>query len=162
MSKFKGGLILLIIFLLSAFVAFYFNDSYEKAIRKLYISFSHGKISFIHPKIYLRFASISFVLSFSLIITTLCFFIYHQSIKQRLISIILGLILFFSATLLQCYIDSMMKIIECTICNDGTRKLHYSEINYDFIFIVSLLFAILPAATIETRKLVKKSKKEKI
>ncbi|WP_298343029.1 hypothetical protein [uncultured Algibacter sp.] len=41
-------------------------------------------------------------------------------------------------------IDANMKIIECTACNDGIRKLHWNEINYGLIIGMSVIISIIP------------------
>ena len=161
MNKLKGGLILLVLFIASIYCSFYFEESYRKIIRYLYVALSNGKISFFIPKKYLHFPRAKFILSFGFFMITLCFLIYRQTNKQRVINITLGLFLFVASILIHCYFDSLFKIIECTACNDGIRKLRYNEINYDVIFISSLVLTIIPVATTEIRKLVK-LKKQKV
>lgn len=161
MNKLKGGLILLVIFIASIYCSFYFEESYRKLIRHLYVALSNGKISFFTPKKYLHFASGEFVLSFGLFTITLCFLSYRQTTKQRVVNIALGLFFLVASTLIQSYFDSFFKIVECTACSDGTRQLHYGDINYDVIFISSLILAIIPVTTTEIRKLFK-LKKQKV
>ncbi|MBL7725457.1 MAG: hypothetical protein JNK27_15015 [Chitinophagaceae bacterium] len=160
MNKLKGGLILLVIFIASIYCSFYFEESYRKLIRHLYVALSNGKISFFISKKYLHFASGEFVLSFGLFIITLCFLSYRQTTKQRVVNIALGLFFLVASTLIQSYFDSFFKIVECTACSDGTRQLHYSDINYDGIFISSLILAIIPATMTEIRKLIKLKKQK--
>ena len=155
MSKLKAGVILFAIFILSLYCAFYFENSYQNLIRYLYIAFTNNKISFFFPGKYIHFASWGFVISFGLFTITLCFVIYRQTNKQRVINISLAMFLFVISLLIHCYSDSLFKLIECTACNDGTRKLHYNEINYDSIFISSLVIAIIPAVITAIRKRIK-------
>ena len=155
MSKLKAGVILFAIFILSLYCAFYFENSYQNLIRYLYIAFTNNKISFFFPGKYIHFASWAFVISFGLFTITLCFVIYRQTNKQRVINISLAMFLFVISLLIHCYSDSLFKLIECTACNDGTRKLHYNEINYDSIFISSLVIAIIPAVITAIRKRIK-------
>ena len=159
MSKLKAGIILFAIFILSIYCAFYFENSYQNLIRYLYIAFTNHKISFFFPGKYIHFASWGFVISFGLFIVTICFLIYRQTNKQRVINISLAIFLFVVSLLIQSYSDSLFKLIECTACNDGTRKLHYYEINYDGIFIRSLVLAIIPAVVTEIRKRIKLNRK---
>ena len=155
MSKLKAGVILFAIFILSLYCAFYFENSYQHLIRYLYIAFTNNKISFFFPGKYIHFASWGFVISFGLFTITLCLLIYSQTNKQRVINISLAMFLFVISLLIHCYSDSLFKLIECTACNDGTRKLHYNEINYDSIFISSLVIAIIPAVITAIRKRIK-------
>ncbi len=154
MSKLIGGIILFIIFITSIYCAFYFEGSFRRLIRYLYIAFSNGKISFF-PKKDIRFASWGYVVSFGLFIATLCFLFYRQTNKQRIINVALAIFLLVASILIQSYLGSLFKLIECTACNDGTRKLHFNEINYDQIFISSLIVAIIPFAITEIRKFIR-------
>jgi glycerol uptake facilitator-like aquaporin len=160
MNKLKAGLVLLVIFIASIYCSFYFEESYRRLIRHLYVALSNGKISFFIPKKYLHFASGEFVLSFGLFIIALCFLSYRQTTKQRVVNIALGLFFFVASVLTQSYFDSFFKLVECTACSDGTRQLHYGDINYDTIFIISLILAIIPVTTTEIRKLIKSKKQQ--
>jgi len=155
MSKLIGGIILFVIFIASIYCAFYFDESFRRLIRHLYIAFTNGKISFFSPKKEIRFASWGYVVSFGLFITTLCFLFYRQTNKQRIINVALAIFLLVASILIQSYLGSLFKLIECTACNDGTRKLHFNEINYDQIFISSLIVAIIPFAITEIRKFIR-------
>ena len=160
MSKLKGGLILLVIFIASVYFSFYFEEPYRKSIRYLYVALSNGNISFFIPKKYLHFARAEFVLSFGIFIVALCFIINRQTSRQRVVNIILGVSLFVASILLHCYFDSFFKIIERTACNDGKRQLRYNEISYDYIFISSLILAIIPFVITEIRKVIKQKRQK--
>ena len=160
MNKLKGGLILLVIFIASIYSSFYFEGSYRKIIRHLYVVLSNGNISFFIPKKHLHFATGAFVLSFGLFMITLCFFIYRQHTRQRIVNITLGSFLFVASILIHCYPDSVFKIMGCTACADGIKQLHYNDINYDLILVSSLAIAIIPFATTEIRKIIKLKKQE--
>jgi len=155
MSKLIGGIILFVIFIASIYCAFYFEESFRRLIRHLYITFTNGKISFFSPKKDIRFASWGYVVSFGLFVVALCFLFYRQPNKQRFINVALAMFLFVASVLIQSYSGSLFKLIECTACNDGTRKLYFNEINYDPIFISSLIVAIIPFVITEIRKSIK-------
>jgi hypothetical protein len=144
MSKLKGGLLLLVIFVASVYVSFLFEGSYRRYVRHLYVVLSAGDISFFGFKEYIHFASARFVLSFGFFVIMLCFLGYRQTGKQRIINVVLGLMLLMTSIAMHVYFDSIVKIAECTACSDGTRKLHATDIPYDGIFIGSLVWAILP------------------
>lgn len=146
MNKLKLGLILVSIFILSVFVAFRFEDSYRKIIRNLYTSLSNNKISFFLPKKDFHFPSDVFLISFGLFVTLLYFFINRQTRRQKIINGMLAIFILISSIIFQCYFDGVSRLAECTVCNDGTIRLRYSDINYDLIFISSLILSLLPAA----------------
>lgn len=160
MNKFKGTLILLAIFLASIYCSFHFEESYRKFVRHLYIVLSNGKISFFIRTKHLHFPGAEFVVSFALFITIIIFLAYKQTSKQQVLNTALGVLFFFASILTQTYLDSFYKIVACTTCTDGTRKLNYGDISYDVIFISSLLLAIIPVATTEVKKIIKQKKKK--
>ncbi|SRR5260221_8585042 len=160
MSKLKAGLLLIVIFIVSLYWSFYFEESYRKIIRYLYVAFTNGKISFFIPKKALHFASGEFVFSFGLFAAILSFLLYRQTSKQRTSNVALGLFLLLASILIQSYFGSSFKLIECTACNDGNRKLYYKDINYDIIFISSLVLAIVPAAATEIKRLIRLKKQK--
>ncbi len=160
MNKLKGGLILLAIFIASIYCSFYFEALYRKIIRYLYVTLSNGDISFITPKKDFHFASGEFVLSFGIFMIALCFLAYRQTAKQRFVNIALTLFLLVASTFIHSYFGSLFKIIECTACSDGERELHYNDINYDAIFISSLILSVIPAATTGTRNFIKLKKQK--
>ena len=155
MNRLVGGIILFLLFIASIYCAFYFEESFRKLIRYLYTAFSDGKISFFSPKKDIHFASWGYVVSFGLFMVILCFLFYIQTNKQRFINGVLAIFLFVASMLIQIYFGSLLKLIECTACNDGTRKLHFNEINYDQIFISSLIVAIIPFIITKIRTRIK-------
>jgi hypothetical protein len=52
--------------------------------------------------------------------------------------------LFFLTTIVTSYFDSCIKVKECTVCEVNKRELNYNDINYNFHFVTSLIFALLP------------------
>lgn len=156
MDKLKHGLILVSIFIISVFIAIHFEETYRKIIRSLYTSLSNNKISFLLPKKDFHFPSDRFLISFGLFSVLMFFFIYRQTKKQKIINGILSILILIISTIFQCYFDGVLRIAGCTICSDGSLRLPYSNINYDLIFITSLILALLPTAITELRKFIKK------
>ena len=64
-----------------------------------------------------------------------------QLLKNGLISILIFGILLIGISA----IDANFKIVECTACDDGIRKLHWNEINYGLIIGVSAIISIIPS-----------------
>ena len=42
-------------------------------------------------------------------------------------------------------LDANFKIIECTACDDGIRRLGYNDINYGLILAMSIIISIIPS-----------------
>jgi hypothetical protein len=153
MKILKYGILLVVIFVASVYSAFFFEDKYEKLIRYLFEGLSSNNISFIHSRKYIHFASGQFVLTFGLFTVTLIFLLSRQSKKQIIINLLAATFLLIISTILFCYVDGSAKLIECTACDDGTRALNYWDINYDLIFMVSLITAILPSVLTEIKNM---------
>ena len=160
MTKLKTIIILFLIFVVTAGLSFYFEDTYQKTIRNLYCSLTYYKISFEHPRKYFHFASDLFVISFGLYMTLLSYILFIQTLKQKLINGFLTLIIFPLTVILYCYFDASIKLIECTACDDGTRVLTYGDIHYDKIFVISLITSLLPVLTTELKKRMRTRKQD--
>jgi len=57
-------------------------------------------------------------------------------------------------------LDANMKIIECTACDDGIRKLHWNEIKYGNILGISLILSLIPSGIILLKKIKKRQNKK--
>lgn len=57
-----------------------------------------------------------------------------------------------------CAMDAKLKIIECTTCDDGIRKLRCNEVNYGLILGVSIILRGTPSLI----RLIKKKKKASV
>jgi len=75
--------------------------------------------------------------------------------KDNLKNGVVWIIVFSLALIGICAFDANFKIIECTACDDGIRKLRYSELNYGLILGISFLLAGIPGLT----RMIKKRKK---
>ena len=126
-------------------LAFAYEENYRKLIRYLFKVLTQNKISFYEGIKYVHFASGKFMAAFCLFIFLLVFFLFRQSTIQRIIILFLTVLIFSTSIFTFCYLISLKKLVECTACPYGKRTLFYDEINYDLIFIWSLVFAIIPA-----------------
>lgn len=144
MTNLKLYLYSILLLLISSALAFYFESNYEHGVRILYEKLSNHKILFLDHSNYSPLTRGSFILSFGLFISLTYYLLIHQTLKQKIINVVLAGILFILSTIAYCYFNGLFKQIECTACDDGIRVLKYSDINYDFIFVSSLLTALLP------------------
>jgi hypothetical protein len=141
----------IVIFAFSAYLSFYFEENYRKSIRYLFEFLTENKISFNHPIKYFHFGSGEFVSTFALFILSIIYLFQKHTIKQNITNLILGFLIFTFTTLSFCYVESLLKLAECTACGNGERELNYNDINYDKIFIISVIFTILPSVFTEIR-----------
>ena len=52
-------------------------------------------------------------------------------------------------------IDANIKVVECTACDDGVRKLHWNGVNYGLIIGTSAIISIIPSLI----RIIKRTKK---
>ncbi len=149
----KATIILILVFVLTAGLSFFFENSFDEIIRYLYSSLTCNKISFIQPRKYIHFASDLFVVSFGLFVTIISYLIYTQTTKQKILNCCLTILLFPITAVLYCYFDSTIKLLQCTACDNGTMTLSYSDIRYDKIFVIGLIISLLPFLTTELKKI---------
>lgn len=140
-----------------ALLAFTYEENYRELIRNLFQQLTENKISFKNYGKYFHFASGEFISAFVIFIISIFLLLKRQENRQRIINILFGTLLLIISTIIFCYIDGNGKLIECTACDDGKRVLRFNDINYDLIFISSLIFGILPSIITE----IKNSKRKK-
>jgi hypothetical protein len=142
-QKILNTIFLLLAFVLATICAFYLEESYRVLVRKIFKWSTNNNISFFGKNFHL-FPSYQFVLSFGLYISFFIFLIKSLRIKKKLLVTIMVSSIFFISTFLFSYIESNLKIIECTACDNEKLKLHFNHINYDLIFISSLVISLIP------------------
>jgi len=151
-EKLKKGIILILIFILSVYSAFFFEEHFRELIRFLFRFFSNSKISFIYPRKYIHFATGEFVISFGIFLTVFVLILKRQTLRQKLINLFLTIFLFSISICIYSYFDSQLRLIECTNCINGQRSLNLNEIKYDTIFIISLIIGIIPSLITEIKR----------
>lgn len=150
-KKLKNILILLLVFAVAVLSAFYFEEYYRSFVRHFFKYFSDNKIQFVGKNFHL-FASDYFVLSFGVFCVIFIKLIKEETLKSMFWNVFIVIILFAATTITISYVFSVIKITECTACDDGIRKLQYNEINYDAIFITSLLVSLVPLILLKIKK----------
>lgn len=160
MNKLKAILLFLFVFILTVVIAFYFENSYRVLVRECFNFFQGDNIRFVGKNFHL-FASPYMLVSFGLFSVVLTALLYGQGATKRLVYLGLTVLLFFTTTIVTTYIDSLGKVVECTVCQDGIKSLHYNAVNYDFHFITSLVVGLLPLLWTFLRKQISKWRRRK-
>ncbi|WP_109683518.1 hypothetical protein [Xanthomarina spongicola] len=135
-----------------------FSDSFfRQLIQDLFQWTTNNGIQFGGKDFYLFGNPISFI-SFGL--TSLLF--YHSNKTNKFSKILWNgiiLIIIFGIGLISISaLNAHFKIIECTACDNGIRRLGYNEIYYGLIIALSLLFSIIPSLI----KIIKNLKKANV
>lgn len=139
----KRFLILLLVFVLAVVLAFFNEDSYRVLVRFFFKFYQSDKIRFFGKNFHL-FASPYILISFGLFSVISTAYLYRQRAQKVIFYLISAIVLFFITTMTTTYFDSLAKVVNCTDCLDGVRRVHYNDVNYDFHFLVSLLAGLFP------------------
>lgn len=141
MSRSKTIFCLVVIFLVTVVLSFYYEYSYRVFVRYCYKFFQGDKIVFFGKDFHL-FPSSFFLLSSGFFGSLFAYLLYKRK-NHRILFFFFSLLIFFASTITSAYFDSTFKIIECTACADGIRNLHFNTINYDAYYTGSLVSSIL-------------------
>jgi hypothetical protein len=143
MNKLVKMILVGAVFISSLIIASYIEEYFRKCVRYFFMLFQGSHIEFF-GKNFRLFASEYFIAAFGLFCVLLTILILKTDKKRIWGKMLLTIFLFFLTTSLTSYVDSSIKVKDCTICKENKRELNYNNINYDWHFIVSLTIALLP------------------
>ncbi|SHO73008.1 hypothetical protein [Flavobacterium cucumis] len=140
----KKIILRIIIFLVGVGIAFLTESFFRGFIQDVFQISTSDKIQFIGKNIYF-IPNIIFLPILGLSIVTLSIENSNKNNFQIFINILRSLLLFFISIILISAVDAKLKVIECTACIDGIRKLNWNDINYGIILGSSILISIIPS-----------------
>ena len=135
--------IIVLFFILGIGISFVVEPYLRKLIQNLFRFLTNDKIVFVGKDFHIL-NQYYYYLSFGILTLTFWFSIKELKVRQIIFNIFLTATIFFFTIVLICYLDSNLKIIECTMCDDGIRKIRYNEINYDLIVAISVFASLIP------------------
>jgi len=129
--------------ILGLVISIYTETFFRHLIQNLFRWSTHNHINF-YGKNFFLFNKPVYYISFS--ISALLFGTSNKTkpFSKIMINAIVLFLIFRSVLTLISAIDATAKIAECTACDDGTRSIHYNDINYSVILSISLLTAVVP------------------
>lgn len=123
----------------------YFSESFLRSlIQDIFIWSTTDKIKFVGKDFYV-FSNKLYYITFGLYLLILVLDNIKQEPLQLLKRGILSLLIFGISLVIISSIDANLKLVECTACDDGTRKLHWNEINYGLIIGTSVVVSFVPS-----------------
>ncbi len=143
MKNLIKAIVISTVFFTALIIAFYFEEDYRQCVRYFFKLFQGNHIEFFGKNLRL-FVSEYFISAFGAFNILFSILLFKTTKKRVLPKLLLTISLFFLTTALTSYIDSCIKVIECTICKENKRELNYNGINYDYHFIASLIISLLP------------------
>lgn len=143
--------ITLLFLILGVAIGLFAEVELREIIQKLYITLTGGRISFIGKNIRL-FATEYYCLTFGFWSGSLWLLNRNRTFKQTGLTLVLTTLTFFMMLVFLCYMDSNIKLVECTACDDGTRQLHViHDISYDLIITISLVTSLVPSVWVKRK-----------
>ncbi|MDG1160238.1 MAG: hypothetical protein P8N19_12155 [Flavobacteriales bacterium] len=123
-------------------VVAYFSESFLRGIIQDVFKWSTAdKIQFFGKNFY-AFSNKLYFLTFGIVFLILTIENLNKKITQLLNSGIISVLIFGAVLVGIAATDANFKIVECTACDDGIRKLHWNEINYGLIIGLSQSFQL--------------------
>ena len=125
-------------------IAFFADSHFRNLIHDLYLITTDNRIQFTGKNFHLFGDPFQFA-TFGLMF--LIFTVAHLKSKIRKIlqNAIILILIFGIALVVISGLNANMRIIECTACVDGIRRLSYNQIDYELILILSSMFSIIPS-----------------
>lgn len=131
-------------FIIGIGISFYSESLLRSLIQDVFQWSTSNKITFIGKNFFV-FSNKSYFLIFGISLGIFSLANLNQKIIQMLKNCILYVLIFGIVLTGISAIDANLKIIECTACDDGTRKLHWNDINYGLILGISVISSTIPS-----------------
>jgi polyferredoxin len=147
----KRIIILVVVFIIGLVVSLFTEPYLREWIQYLFKISTNNAIQFTGKNFHL-FASSFYYASFGFMMVLFWVVIMDKRCKPRSVFGLLSIIVFALSLTFCCYVNSNLKIAQCTACNDGVRRIHYNEISYEGLIITSLIISILPIGVRLIRK----------
>lgn len=123
---------------------FYFEGFFREVIQDIFRFTTFDKIQFVGKNISLfNDRTFEYILGISLMI----FFQANIEIKPKWIlkNVILYLLIFGISIFLISAINANLKVIQCTVCDDGILKIRWNDINFGLTIGLSSILSIVPS-----------------
>ena len=139
-------------------VVAYISESFLRGIIQDVFKWSTAdKIQFFGKNFY-AFSNKLYFLTFGIGLLILTIENLNEKIIQILKNGIISVLIFGVVLVGIAATDANFKIVECTACDDGIRKLHWNEINYGLIIGLSAIISIIPSLI----RMIKRRKKASV
>ena len=149
----KKVIFVVIGFLLGMSLGFYFEAFFRGIIQDVFKFSTSNKVQFNGKNIFIFSSRIfEYILGFTLAL----FLLSNLNLKFEKVfkNVMLCLLIFGISVFVVSAINANLKVIECTMCDDGILYLHWNNINFGFTIGLSAICSIIPSVI----RLIKKSK----
>ncbi|MFY7671338.1 hypothetical protein ACOSP6_09675 [Tenacibaculum sp. MEBiC06402] len=141
-------------FIIGIIISQYSYSFLRELIQNIFLWSTSNRIKFIGKNFHLfggAFYSLSVGFSFLILILDNL----KKTLADYLKKIIITLLIFGIIIVGFSSLDANLKIVECTACDDGIRKLRWNEINYGLILGLSAIIAIIPSLIRIIKRIIK-------
>ena len=125
-------------------IAFLSESFFREFIQDIFQFSTSNKIQFVGKNIFFL-PNIIFMIILGIASVLLLIENSNKGKIETFKSTIRTILLFFISIILLSSIDANLKVIECTACENGIRKLNWNNINYSAILGTSLLISLIPS-----------------
>lgn len=138
----KKVILIIVALIIGLIISFLLESFFREQIQLIYKWTSSNHIKFIGKNFYIS-SGFFYYLSFATSFAIFGLLNFSQPTKRIILNGLFGTLIFILFVIVISSFDSNFKVMECTACENGIRKLHWNDINYGLILGVSaLLFAI--------------------
>ncbi|WP_010134012.1 hypothetical protein, partial [Ochrovirga pacifica] len=130
-------------FVIGIIIAYSSESFFRGIIQDIFKWSTSDKIQFVGKNFFV-FSNKLYFLTFGIGLLILTLDNLNQKLADYLKNIIISLLIFGILILGFSSLDANLKVVECTACDNGIRKLHWNDINYGLILGLSAIFAIIP------------------
>jgi len=147
----KKVLIGILFFGIGVVLSLALSSFFRNLIIDLYKITTNNGIQFYGKGFFLFFSSQYYIL-FGLAFLFFGVINWQSNLKKVLISFLFLVLLFSISLIAICAFDANLKIITCTMCDDGIFKINRNGINYETIILISLVIGLIPSLVKSIRK----------
>jgi len=130
-------------FILAAFAGYFMYNEFRSLTRWVYVLSTNGAITFIGKDIDL-WGTYWFQLYFGLWAAILFLYFSNMSLFRATLNISIAIFSFIVVVATISSTDAQLKLVECTMCDDGTRQLHFNSIPYLVFALLGFIISLAP------------------
>ncbi len=125
-------------------IALYTESFFREIIQDVFKWSTSDKIRFVGKNMYI-FSDKTYYIMLGVIPLILTLENLNKKPAEYIKNVIICLLIFGISLIGISAIDANIKVVECTACDDGIKKLHWNGINYGLIIGTSAIISIIPS-----------------
>ena len=131
-------------FIIGISIAYYSESFFRGIIQDIFKWSTSDKIQFVGKNFFI-FSNKLYFLTFGIGLIILTLDNLNQKLANFLKNVMVSILIFGILIIGFSSLDANLKVMECTACDDGIRKLHWNDINYGLILGSTSIIATIPS-----------------